>query len=181
MPSEALTRWNHIRIDALNEIEDAHESVGGSQRGRRYATQQINYAYTALLSSQFQAFCRDLHSESLDYLVTVMPTALHVAMREEFLLHRTLDRGNPHPGNIGSDFNRFGVDFWLEVYALHASNNRRRELLQELIDWRNAITHQDFDPVGGDPTLHLTRVRSWRKAVNTLTAYFDEVMRRLFR
>ena len=98
-------------------------------------------------------------------------------MRVEFLMSRTLDRGNPHPGGIGSDFNRLGVDFWPEVYALHALNNRRRELLQELIDWRNAIAHQDFNPVGGDPTLHLGRVKTWRSAVNALTGYFDRVMR----
>jgi hypothetical protein len=176
MPSESLRRWNGERLDALDEIEDAHQSVGGSERGRRYATQQINYAYAAILSSQFQAFCRDLHSESIDYLVTVVPAALQDPLREEFLLNRTLDRGNPHPGGIGSDFNRLGVDFWPEVYALHALNNRRRELLQELIDWRNAIAHQDFDQVGGDPTLHLTTVRGWRRAVNALTGGFDRVL-----
>ena len=177
MPSESLRRWNDERIPALDEIEDAHASVGGSERGRRYATQQVNYAYAAILSSQFQGFCRDLHSESIDYLVTVVPAALQDALRVEFLLNRTVDRGNPHPGAIGSDFNRLGVDFWAEVYALHASNNRRRELLQELIDWRNAIAHQDFNPVGGDPTLHLARVRSWRSAANALTGFFDRVMR----
>lgn len=177
MPSESLRMWNGVRIDALDEIEDAHESVGGSQRGRRYATQQINYAYAAILSAQFQAFCRDLHSESLDYLVTVVPAALQDTLRIEFILNRTLDRGNPHPGSIGADFNRLGVVFWPKVYALHASNNRRRELLQELIDWRNAIAHQDFNPVGGDPTLNLGRVRAWRRAVNALTGYFDDVMR----
>ena len=115
MPSESLRRWNEVRIQALDEIEGAHESVGGSERGRRYATQQINYAYAAILSSQFQAFCRDLHSESVDYLVTVVPAALEDALKVEFLLNRTLDRGNPHPGGIGSDFNRLGVDFWPEV------------------------------------------------------------------
>jgi hypothetical protein len=177
MPSESLRRWIEERIPALDEIEDAHASVGGSERGRRYATQQINYAYAAILSSQFQAFSRYLHSESIEYLVTVAPAALQDALRAEFLLNRTLDRGNPHPGGIGSDFNRLGVDFWAEVYALHTSNNRRRELLQELIDWRNAIAHQDFDPVGGDPTLHLGRVRSWRSAVHALTGFFDRVMR----
>ena len=176
MPSESLRRWNDERIPALNEIEDAHESVGGSERGRRFATQQINYAYAAILSSQFQAFCRDLHSESIDYLVTVVPATLEDALRVEFLLNRTLDRGNPHPGGIGSDFNRLGVDFWPEVYALHASNNRRRELLLELIDWRNAIAHQDFIPVGGNPTLHLARVRAWRSAAHALTGFFDRVM-----
>jgi len=133
MSSESLRRWNEVRIPALDEIEDAHQSVGGSERGRRYATQQINYAYVAILSSQFQAFCRDLYSESIDYLVTVVPAALQEALREEFLLNRTLDRGNPHPGGVGSDFNRLGVDFWPEVNALHASNNRRRELLQEQV------------------------------------------------
>jgi hypothetical protein len=177
MPSESLRRWNDERIPALDEIEDAYESVGGSERGRRYATQQINYAYAAILSAQFQAFCRDLHSESIDYLVTVVPVALQDALRVEFLLNRTLDRGNPHPGGIGSDFNRLGVDFWPDVYALHASNNRRRELLQELIEWRNAIAHQDFIPVGGNPTLHLGRVRTWRRAVNALAEFFDRVMR----
>ena len=51
---------------------------------RRYATLQINYAYAAILSSQFQAFCRDLHSESIDYLVTVVPAALQDALLVEF-------------------------------------------------------------------------------------------------
>lgn len=177
MASESLKRWNAERIAALDEIEDAHTAVGGSERGRRYATQQINYAYAAILSSQFQAFCRDLHSESIDYLVTVAPAGLRGALRVEFLLNRTLDRGNPHPGGIGSDFNRLGVDFWAEVYLLHASNNRRRELLQELVNWRNAIAHQDFMPVGGDPTLRLGTVRSWRSATNALATFFDRVMR----
>jgi hypothetical protein len=176
MPSGSLRRWNDERIPALDEIENAHAVVGGSQRGRRYATQQINYAFAAILSSQFQAFCRDLHSESIDYLVTVVPTALQDALRVEFLLNRTLDRGNPHPGGIGSNFNRLGVDFWPEVYALHASNFRRRELLQELVHWRNAIAHQDFNPVGGDSTLHLSKVKSWRSAVSALTVCFDRVM-----
>ena len=112
MPSESLKRWINERIDALNEIEDAHESVGGSLRGRRYATQQINYAYAVILSGQFQAFCRDLRSESVDYLVTVVPAVLQDSLRVEFLLNRTLDRGNPHPGGISSDFRRLGVDFW---------------------------------------------------------------------
>ena len=62
-----------------------------------------------LLSSQFQAFCRDLHSESIDYLVTVVPAALQDALLVEFLLNRTLDRGNPHPGGIGSDFTKKSI------------------------------------------------------------------------
>src|SRR5438876_1583493 len=178
MPSNSLIRWNGERADALDEIENAHVMVGGTERGRRYATQQINYSYAALLSSHFQGFCRDLHSECIDHIVAIVPAQLQGFLRVEFIWNRSLGRGNPHPGAIGSDFNRLGVDFWTEVTHLDARNERRRDLLQELIDWRNAIAHQDFDPVapGGIPTLHLARVRAWRRAVDALSRSFDLAM-----
>lgn len=178
MPSNSLIRWNGERADALDEIETAHALVGGTERGRRYATQQINFSYAALLSSHFQGFCRDLHSECIDRLVAIVPVQLQDLLRAEFTWNRGLGRGNPHPGAIGSDFNRLGVEIWTDVYALDARNERRRELLQELIDWRNAIAHQDFDPVtlGGIPTLHLARVRAWRSAVHALARSFDQAM-----
>src|SRR5437764_6841976 len=46
MPSNSLIRLNGERADALDEIENAHAMVGGIERGRRHATQQINYSYT---------------------------------------------------------------------------------------------------------------------------------------
>jgi hypothetical protein len=101
-------------------------------------------------------------------VIGIVPAQLQGFLRAELVWNRSLDRGNPHPGAIGSDFNRLGVDFWAEVYALEARNERRRELLQELIDWRNAIAHQDFAPVAprGTPTLHLSSARvetcGWR-------------------
>lgn len=168
-------RWNNQRSAALDEIENAHVMVGGTERGRRIATQQINYSYAALLSSHFQGFCRDLHSECVDHIVGLMPARLQLFARREFVWNRSLSRGNPHPGAIGSDFGRLGVRFWQEVHALDARNERRGELLQELVNWRNAIAHQDFDPVapGGNPVLHLARVRAWRRALNALARSFD--------
>jgi hypothetical protein len=178
MPSNSLNRWNGERAAALDEIESAHGMVGGTDRGRRYATQQINYSYAALLSAHFQGFARDLHSECVDHIVSIVPPQLQACIRTELVWNRSLGRGNPHPGAIGSDFNRLGVDFWSAVYALDARNDRRRELLQEMIKWRNAIVHQDFDPIllGGTSTLHLARVRDWRRAVNVLARSFDQAM-----
>jgi hypothetical protein len=178
MPSHSLLRWNGERADALDEIQNAHTMVGGSERGRRYATQQLNYAYAALLSAHFQGFCRDLHSECVDHIVALVPAPLQAFLRRELVWSRSLVRGNPHPGAIGSDFSRLGFDLWNEIYNFDARNERRRELLQELVDWRNAIAHQDFDPVapGGVPTLHLARVRAWRRAVSALARYFDLAM-----
>ena len=69
MPSNAVQQWQTIRAAALDEIEAAHAAIEGIGPGRRYATQQINQAYVMLLSSQFQGFCRDLHTECVGILV----------------------------------------------------------------------------------------------------------------
>jgi len=73
MPSQAYRLWKSTRARELDEVQTAHALLGGTARGRRYTTQQINRAYAVLLASQFQGFARDLHTESVDYLVTVMP------------------------------------------------------------------------------------------------------------
>ena len=176
MPSNSLIKWRDERSRALDEIANAHAIVGGTARGRRYATQQINYACAALLSSHFQGFCRDLHSECISHLVALTPSSFQAFLRVEFLWNRKLDVGNPHPGAIGSDFNRLGVQFWASVDRLDSRSPRRRELLQELIDWRNAIAHQNFDQVGGNPALHLKTVTGWRRAVGALAEDFDRAM-----
>jgi hypothetical protein len=164
----------------LDEIEIAHRSVGGSGPGRRYATQQINQAYAVLLSAQFQAFCRDLHTECVIHLVAPAPSLdLREMYRSGLVLGRKLDSGNPNPGNIGSDFNRLGLSFWPLVNAHRPRNPQRQALLEELNAWRNAIAHQDFTPAmlrAGQTTLRLERVQRWRKACGVLARSFEEVM-----
>src|SRR5436853_6949273 len=129
MPSNSLLRWTGERSEALNEIEAAHVGIGGTARGRRYATQQINRAYAVLLSSEFQGFGRDLYSECVDYVVAAAPQALQALLRTQFFWGQPFSRGNPQASAIGSDFGRFGLPFWDDVYAIHAHNRRRRELL----------------------------------------------------
>jgi hypothetical protein len=177
MPSQSLQNWLNDRAQALDEIESAHRRVGGTRRGRRRSTRQINYAYTVLLSSQFQGFCRELHDECLDHLVQwVAPVGLRAGFKASLLLSRKLDTGNPNPGNLGSDFGRFGVDFWDAVYQLDARNRERRDQLQRLNEWRNAIAHQDPRVLARRP-LHLHQVREWRRVCENLADCFDEVMR----
>lgn len=179
MPSMSWQQWTSTRARQLDDIEAAHRSVGGTGRGRRFATEQINHAYAVLLASQFQGFCRDLHTECVDQLVlAAAPITLRSPLRVEFLLNRTLDRGHANPGSIGSDFNRLGLRFWERVYLAHPDNERRRQRLDELNRWRNAIVHQDFDAsaLGGDTTLRLPQVRAWRRSCNRLARSFDNVM-----
>jgi hypothetical protein len=179
MPSASWERWEGERAESLGEMENAHASVGGTGPGRRFLTQQINQAYAVLLASQFQGFCRDLHTECIGHIVGALPAAFQGVVRAQFAWGRALDRGNASAGNIGADFNRLGAGFWADVTAHHHQNARRREYLDELNEWRNAIAHQSFDPsrFGPTPTLHLATVRQWRSSLNGLAVSFDAVMR----
>lgn len=175
MPSRSLLRWRHHRAAVLDEIETAHATVGGSDRGRRFATQQINYAYATLLCSHFQGFCRDLHTECIDAIVAILPPQVQPFTKASLNSNRMLDRGNPHPGALGADFGRLGIRFWVEVDLKDSRSPHRRVLLQELVNRRNAIVHQDFTP-GASTVLHLLRVRAWRRVLNKIARDFDSVL-----
>lgn len=147
MPSRSLVVWNENRLQALGSVERAHAAIVGKGPGRRYLTQQINQAFAVLLSSQFQGFCRDLHSECVDSLGNgIAPASAQEVARLNLLKGRKPDTGNPNPANLGSDFNRFGANFKFvdELLAYDASNLDRKAKLEELSVWRNAIAHQDF-------------------------------------
>ena len=129
MPSQSYREWLSTRAKALDEIEAAHASVGGSGPGRRYATQQINQAYALLVASQFQGFCRDLHTESVARLIAfINPHALvrHL-VQARFTKGRQLDSRNAQPGSLGSDFGLLGIDFWDVVEKHHPKNKDRKE------------------------------------------------------
>jgi hypothetical protein len=179
MPSRSLTTWYADARRALDEIEAAHRAVGRTGPGSRYAAQQINQAYVLLLSSWFQRFCRALHSECADQLVPyAAPIPIQVIFRRQMLLGRRLDTGNPNPGNIGSDFDRFEISFWPAVIAHDPQNKARQHLLAAMCVWRNAVAHQDFSrpELGGRDQLTLAEVRRWRQACEYLAVDFERVM-----
>lgn len=185
MASRALQRWQTEAQRSLDEIEQAHRAVGGVGPGRRYATQQINQAYVVMISSQFQRFCRDLHSEAVDYITTdhgPNPNPRYVLLRMRLTENRKLDSGNPNAGNLGLDFGRFGfaAGFWEE--ARKPDPTRARQLhdeLEELNAWRNAIAHQSLDPgkLGGRATVRLADARKWRRTCRALAISFDQVVK----
>ena len=133
-----------------------------------------------MVSSQFQGFCRDLHSDCVDWVARHASTPmLSVALRHSLSVNRLLDRGNPNPGNIGSDFERFGLSLWTRLDAHDARNVARRRSLESLSAWRNAIAHQDFNParLGARLVLRLGEARGWRRACSGLVVSCDAVMR----
>ncbi|HEX2204137.1 MAG TPA: hypothetical protein VHG91_12595 [Longimicrobium sp.] len=179
MPSGALHNWQTFSRCALDEIEAAHASVGGRGRGRRYATQQINQAYVVILASQFQRFCRDLHTEAVAHVINhaaVLP--VRAIMQARMVEARRLDMGNPNPGNIGSDFRRLGLDLWGQLGQLDPRSAVRQGKLEDLNRWRNAIAHYDFSKpaLGGQTEVQLLQVRAWRRSCDALAVAFDRVV-----
>lgn len=179
MPSASYRRWRTVRAAALNDIEVAHALVGGSDRGHRVALQQVTRAYAVLLSAEFQGFCRELHRECADAIKAVTPAAVQAVIERQFLYNRLLDRGNPNPGNVGSDFNRLGIDFWPEIKRVFTEVASWRGDLDGLNAWRNAIAHHDYDRarLGDTIILRAALVRRWRRSCGRLARAFDRVMR----
>lgn len=184
MPSNALHRWNTEARENLDQILTAHAAIGGNQRGRRYALEQVNHAYTVLLASQFQGFCRDLHSEAADHIASAVGSAqVRDLARRNFIFGRKLDRGNAHASSLGSDFNRLGMELIPAVRDADRHSGSRLAKLELLNRWRNAIAHQDFantlhlDLGDGRLTLRLADVRAWRNACERLAGTIDEVVR----
>jgi len=184
MSSVSLQTWMTTGMQALDQIENVHAQVGGAGPGRRYATEQINRAYVMLLSSHFQEFCRKLHAECVEYLVgTIVIVPVRRVLQTIAGHNLRLDWGNPNAGNIGIDFNAFGITFWPDVKAYDRRKETRHKALETLNLWRNAFAHNDFSKkeLGGRKNVRLKEVKKWRSACNGLARSFDEVMRRHLR
>jgi len=176
--SQALGHWRGERGWQLDEVERAHAALGGAGPGRRWRTQRINHAYAVLLASHFQGFSRELHAEVVRFFASRLAAESHEvfdAVSYSFGVGLRLNTGNARADGLQNDFKRFGVDLWAELLALNSGNRVRRDKLEELNAWRNAIAHQDFTRVRGEQ-LPLGRVRAWRTACGALARDTDKVV-----
>ena len=151
MGSQALAKWQTVRQQELDQFLAAHAKTGGTGPGRRYATEQLNYAYLAAVAAQFQGFCRDLHSEAVGAFAAAAPRISAIIVLT-LTKNRRLDQGNAHEGTIAEDFARVGMEgFWDRVAAhggLALTKARRRRLDGQRADGVGALA----DPaVGVEP------------------------------
>jgi hypothetical protein len=108
--------------------------------------------------------------------------SLQRILRARFTEGRKLDTGNPNPGNLGADFGRLGMELWTMVSTVDQRTTTRKKELEKLNSWRNAIAHQDVDPVRlrqltGKTKLGLKDVGLWRSACAALATSFDRAVR----
>src|SRR5437899_8480305 len=77
-------------------------------------------------------------------------------------------------------FSRLGIpQFWGQMDAVFVNNRLRRQWLDDLNTWRNAIAHQAFDPaeLGGTTNLRLATVQRWRRGCHKLARALNNVVR----
>jgi hypothetical protein len=180
MPSAALLAWQADRMPRLQNVEADCLHLEALHAADPVRVQEHIRAYAVLLSSEFQGFCRELHDGCAKKLVdSVIPVALQAVLRSQCVYGRKLDSGNPNPGNLGADFNRYLFDFWPAVLASDPGHAARQHRLAMLNAWRNAIAHNDYDPadLGGTTILTIAQVRDWRTDCDAFATAFDVVMR----
>jgi hypothetical protein len=179
--SQSLKEWQTDAWAAFDEIEHAHQAVGGTKPGRRFLTQQLNYAYTMLLAARFQGFVRALQIQTAEAIALGAHDANYTELlRENLTSNRALERRNAQPNSIADDFARFGLDIWTRADSERRGNDERRKKLWALITWRNAIAHDEItvklakgalEPV----TISLATCRGWRSTLNILATSLDKV------
>jgi hypothetical protein len=129
--------------------------------------------YVLLLSAHFQGFCRDLHTECSQTVVSRVRPTLQALTLTQFTAHRKLEHGNPNLQNLREDFQRFG--FSLDLGAAGPANPARLAHLGELNRWRNVAAHHGKIPTGLAP-LGLPLLQGWRGSCDGLAASLDAMM-----
>lgn len=184
MPSGAYVQWTVLRRKHITELFDVHATVGGSGSGRRWRTQQINWAITLRIAAEFQGFSRSLHDEVVDAFAQAaapLNMPLQSTLRALLTAGRALDRGNAHPGSLGADFGRFGMQLWPSLGAYGDGRSTAwRDTLEALNRSRNAIAHANEAEIAalandGWTLSQLDTVRRFHRATDSLASAMDTV------
>lgn len=183
VPSAAYTEWSGQRQARIAELLAAHATIGGSGRGRRWRTSQLNWALTLRIAGEFQGYARDLHTLAVAHLVDSLArsnTALSNALQIQFTTNRAVDHKNATPSSLGSDFGRLGFDFWPTMRVASSQAARWQASLEALNKARNAIAHANEDDLGrlardGYP-IRLSTIRRWQRDLDQLAVTMDDVV-----
>ena len=179
MPSKSLNDWQTIRAAALDEFRRALAAVRNARPGRKPRAQGLKRAYAVAITSQFQGFCRDLHTECVEVIAAqVADPKIAEIVADRFLADRQLDRGNAQPSSIGSDFARFDIKLWQTIAASDPNWPADHNDLARLNLWRNAIVHEKLDAatLGGTVQVSFKSLRDWRVTCDRLAITFDGVL-----
>jgi hypothetical protein len=175
MPSASLLNWRNVRLPSLGHVDaQCAASLAAAPPNAALIDENLR-GNVLLLSAHFQGFCRDLHTECIQIIVSrVRRPSLEILFQAQFSARRELDRGNPNFGNIVKDFNRFGFPAKTVLDAAPGTAARKVHL-HYLNEWRNAAAHHNVVlPPGGPLTLPM--IQAWRVSCDGLATSLDGLM-----
>lgn len=183
MPSDAYVEWGGQRQARIAELLAAHATIGGSGRGRRWRTSQLNWALTLRIAGEFQGFARDLHTLAVAHFVDSVAqgnTALGNVIQVQLTTNRALDHKNATPSSLASDFGRLGLELWPTLRVASSQALRWQVSLEALNKARNAIAHVNEDDLGrlaGDGyPIRLRTIERWQRNLDGLASTMDDVV-----
>lgn len=185
MPSPALNEWMTNRLPQLAESEAQCVSHDKATPAIPRLLDECLCGYVVSLSAHFQAFCRELYSDSAGLIVREAGPAIQSLIAVQFAHRTELETANPTRDRIGLDFMRFsfpppprpkkdGNAFWYIVDQRMGGNKKlRAQHLNELNKARNKAAHRTFRGIIGVTPAQL---RTWTGLCDELTKTFDAVM-----
>lgn len=181
MSSQALRSWSGEARARLDELEHVHAEATGTGPGRRWGTQQLNRSLFFALVAQFQQFCRGLHDEAVDVHVQHANPCQVDVLRTLLTGGRKLDTLNPRTDHLGADFGRLGFRLVESLKQDGGATPRRLELLDVLVDFRNAVAHGNEPEIAsltssGRIAATKSSFRRHRSSVNQLAITMDRVV-----
>ncbi|AMV24006.1 hypothetical protein VT84_06395 [Gemmata sp. SH-PL17] len=180
MPSQALLNWQNTRIPNLIEVENQCVATNAIVPLPNLADENMR-AHVLLLSAHFQGFCRDLHTECVQFLAAATPATMQFAIQRQGVASRKLDKGNPNFDSLQADFERFGFNLKAALGIAtdppaNPANKAHVRLIHYMNEWRNYAAHQNVSrPTVGLPFTVATVV-GWRNSCNALATALDGIM-----
>ena len=177
----ALTDWRGRGLARLVELEAVHAQATGSGRGRRWGTTQLNRSLFVSLVAQLQGYCRGLHDEAVEVHIAAAVPGQRRLLRTLLTQGRALDTRTPRKATLGADFGRLGFSFIDDLKRQGTKTSARLDLLEDLIDFRNAIGHGDetkISDVEARGTIASTKgsYQKHRRALDALAGTMDTVV-----
>lgn len=139
--SRAKTVWDTECVPRLNQLEQVHAAAGGTRRGRRWGTNQLNRSLFVALVGQFQMYCRELHDEATRVYLSQTNTNQVAAIETLLLRRRDLDTRNPRRDALKNDFGRMGLRIIPALQNRYGRAGQDLARLELLVDLRNAVVH----------------------------------------
>ncbi|MGK5529967.1 hypothetical protein [Streptomyces sp. URMC 129] len=184
MPSPAYVAWQTKRRQRIDELLAAHQAVRGNGPGRRWNTQQLNWALVLRLAAEFQGYARELNDLAWDHIISAsgigVPQVERV-IRIQVSANRKLDTGNATPSALAEDFKRLGiVKLWDVLGQVDSRAPEWNKLLSILNTARNGFAHADEFKVAAlkrdGHSINLHKIRSWLRDLDNLASTLDDVV-----